>query len=178
MAEFLLTQSLSLSHGSRLYSEANRLAFCFAHPPPHSRGPRLQRLKSGRCPGAGGAPSHRAAPRCLPAAGGSSRDSGREGGVLGEELRKRSWPRGLFPPSPFQKGCAQVILLPEVKQVDSGCCQGTGLAQAMPYTSRGVVLWPPMPGFAFRCPRMGALSCSVHQEEKGMTEDEMVGWHH
>ena len=31
MAEFLLTQSLSLSHGSRLYSEANRLAFCFAH---------------------------------------------------------------------------------------------------------------------------------------------------
>lgn len=76
-------------------------------PPPHSRGPRLQRLKSGRCPGAGGAPSHRAAPRCLPAAGGSSRDSGREGGVLGEELRKRSRPRSLFPPSPFQKGCAR-----------------------------------------------------------------------
>ena len=73
--------------------------------------------------------------------------------------------------TPLQRACSEskssvaelLILLPEVKQVDSGCCQGTGLAQAMPYTSRGVALWPPMPGFAFRCPRMGALSCSVHQ---------------
>lgn len=50
MAEFLLTQSLSLSHGSRLYSEANRLAFCFAHLHIHG-GPRLQRPKPGRSPG-------------------------------------------------------------------------------------------------------------------------------
>lgn len=72
---------------------------CFLHcPPPPSRGPGVQRQKSGRCPGAGvpraAAPRRHASQR--PGVQAETPDGGR--GVLGEGLRKRSRPRGL-PPS-------------------------------------------------------------------------------
>ena len=72
-------------------------------PPPHSRGPRLQRLKSGRCPGAGGALSHRAAPRCLPAAGVQAETPGGKAGCLGRNSESALGPVASFHPLPSRK---------------------------------------------------------------------------